>query len=54
MNRAEQKERDEEYIRELKLRTKCFNCKRKDHWWIDCPDPIKPNLQRGGGKEQSF
>jgi hypothetical protein len=39
--KAQQREKDEEYVRELKTRTKCFNCGRKGHWSNECSEPDK-------------
>jgi hypothetical protein len=39
--KAQQRERNEEYVRELKTRTKCFNHGRKGYWSNECSEPNK-------------
>jgi hypothetical protein len=41
--KTQQREWDEEYVRELKTRTKCFDCWRKGHWSNKCLEPVKHN-----------
>jgi hypothetical protein len=46
--KAQQREKDEEYVRKLKTRTKCFNYGRKGHWSNECSelDNRKTNQHR--------
>ena len=39
--KKEQHQRDLHYIRDLKARTKCYNCREVGHWSADCPKPQK-------------
>jgi hypothetical protein len=43
-SKAQQREKDEEYVRELKQRTKCFKCGKKGHWSNECSEPIRQKI----------
>ena len=44
LTKKEQHSKDVEYLKNLKARTKCYNCKEFGHWSADCK---KPKRQRG-------
>ena len=41
LSKKEQHHKDLHYIRDLKARTKCYNCHGIGHWSADCPKPQK-------------
>ena len=47
-SKKEQYQKDLSYIRDLKARTKCYNCHEFGHWSADCP---KPKKKRTNGKD---
>ena len=48
ISKKEQHHKDLNYIRDLKARTKCYNCHELGHWSADCP---KPKKKRPNGKD---
>lgn len=38
-NRQPQHDQNKEYIKDLKNRTRCYNCGERDHWTAECPRP---------------
>lgn len=48
LSKNEQHQKDLSYIRDLKARTKCYNCHELGHWSADCP---KPKKKRPHGKD---
>ena len=54
LSRKEQHQKDVEYLKDLKSRSKCLNCgKRGAHWSADCPEPCKKPLPKPSGKPYS-
>ena len=47
-SKKEQHQKDLSYLRDLKARTKCYNCHELGHWSVDCP---KPKRKRSDSKD---
>lgn len=41
-----QKEKNKEYVKDLKSRTLCFNCGKPKHWRDECPEPPRKDHSR--------
>lgn len=44
-------EHNKDYIRELKSRTRCYNCGEFDHWTAECPHPRQDKVKYSNPKK---
>ena len=45
-------EKNNEYIKDLKSRTRCYNCGQYDHWTAECPHPRQDKVKFSNQKKQ--